>query len=32
MSAAAASGEEPDFERRFGGVGRLYGAGALRRF
>ena len=32
MSAAAASGEEPDFERRFGGVGRLYGAGALQRF
>jgi tRNA A37 threonylcarbamoyladenosine dehydratase len=32
VSAAAASGEEPDFERRFGGVRRLYGEAALRRF
>ncbi|MDR1935850.1 MAG: tRNA threonylcarbamoyladenosine dehydratase, partial [Candidatus Accumulibacter sp.] len=32
MSAAAAGGEEADFERRFGGVRRLYGEAALRRF
>lgn len=29
---AAAMNEEMDFERRFGGVGRLYGAAALQRF
>ncbi|MDR1661469.1 MAG: tRNA threonylcarbamoyladenosine dehydratase [Azoarcus sp.] len=32
MSDTSASGEEPDFERRFGGVRRLYGDAALRRF
>ncbi|MDR0379069.1 MAG: tRNA threonylcarbamoyladenosine dehydratase [Candidatus Accumulibacter sp.] len=30
--AAPADGETPDFERRFGGVRRLYGDAALRRF
>ncbi|MDR2788946.1 MAG: tRNA threonylcarbamoyladenosine dehydratase [Candidatus Accumulibacter sp.] len=32
MSAASLGDEAPDFERRFGGVRRLYGDGALRRF
>jgi tRNA A37 threonylcarbamoyladenosine dehydratase len=32
MSVAAANGESPDFERRFGGVRRLYGEVALQRF
>jgi tRNA A37 threonylcarbamoyladenosine dehydratase len=32
MNAAAAGAGEPDFERRFGGIRRLYGDAALRRF
>jgi tRNA A37 threonylcarbamoyladenosine dehydratase len=32
MSVDAASGEAPDFERRFGGIRRLYGDIALQRF
>ena len=32
MSLAAVSGESPDFERRFGGIRRLYGDIALQRF
>jgi tRNA A37 threonylcarbamoyladenosine dehydratase len=32
VSAVAVSGAEPDFERRFGGVRRLYGDIALARF
>jgi tRNA A37 threonylcarbamoyladenosine dehydratase len=32
MNAAAAGEGEPDFERRFGGIRRLYGDAALRRF
>ena len=32
LATVVVNGEEPDLERRFGGVGRLYGAAALRRF
>jgi tRNA A37 threonylcarbamoyladenosine dehydratase len=32
MNAAAVDAGEPDFERRFGGIRRLYGDAALRRF
>jgi tRNA A37 threonylcarbamoyladenosine dehydratase len=32
MNAVAADTGEPDFERRFGGIRRLYGDAALRRF